>query len=126
MLTASQRAAFLQDSRRYVAAGWTQNAYVRSFAGAAVAIDSRSVRRVCAAGAVDRAGIANGLNYDEREQLRADLRAAIDDDQVQEHAGRHGRDDDLLLERWNDAPGRTRSQVLALYDAAIARLRQTP
>ena len=105
--------AVLDLARELIADGWTQGAYVRSGSGWAVPIDSRSVRRVCAAGALDRAGWALDVSFADRELVRAWLLTFLEIDGL----------DPCALERWNDEPGRTRDEVLALYDRALDRLR---
>lgn len=116
--------AVLELARELVGDGWTTGAYVRSSSGWAVPIDSRSVRRVCAAGALDRAGVALDVPLEERDLVRTYLVELIPLDEVHVISRPYADGGALLLERWNDTPGRTRDDVLALYDRALEHLRE--
>ena len=115
-MNAKLAVASFELARELVEHGWTQGAYVRSPAGWAVPIHARAVRRVCAAGAIDRVGWVLDLTLTEREELRA---LAISELGIGDETARNA----LALERWNDDPDRTKDDVLALYDRVLERAR---
>jgi len=92
--------------------GWTQHTMARSAAGAVTAFDIEATR-FCASGAVHRAVYdAFGCSKFGGRLIRAGLDELNRDVPAQD------------IVRWNDAPGRKCGEVLAVFDATVARLRQ--
>lgn len=92
----------LTEARRKVARGWSQGAFARSQAGEPVAILAPEACCFCAYGALY--AVAERRGYTAWQALGDVLGM---------------RKIDSIL-TWNDAPGRTQADVLALYDRAIA------
>jgi hypothetical protein len=95
----------LTNARALIAKGWTQGHYARMASGYPCHENSQRAVSWCLVGAVCRAG-------------EIYLRQALDAvEYLREIIG----DPDLpLIGNWNDAPGRTQEEVLALLDRAIA------
>lgn len=87
---------------------WCQAAFARGKSGRAVRPDSPNAVSFCLLGAFRR---VQGFGLPMEGAARRLLRAQIPADQQREEG-------DLGL--WNDAPGRTQAEVLALFDLAIA------
>ena len=85
---------------------WTQGAPARSAKGRRVPPSSPSAVCWCVAGAIERQGEVTGARMrDELGVLRAMSKAA-----------------QQIAWDWNDAPGRTHADVLALLDRVIERM----
>lgn len=91
----------LRQARALVAKGWTQDRYAADKWRHEVDFDSPSACRFCASGAIRRVSIGSPVTqaYDLMD------RAAGPD-----HAG---------FVAFNDYPGRTKAEVLAMFDRAI-------
>lgn len=90
-------------ARALIEKGWTQDAYARDADGAACSVNDDRATCFCMNGAVMRvAGI-----YRENDALMVftALGSAAGVTRYSHH--------------WNDAPGRTQAEVLALFDKAI-------
>lgn len=81
--------------------GWTQGAYARDAAGSACSIGANA-QCFCTLGALRLASDGD------RDLARAAAAALRD---------RHSM---VWIDDWNDTPGRTQAEVVALFDAAIA------
>lgn len=96
----------LIGARALVAAGWTQEVYATDEHGTNVDPLSSSACRFCCLGAIARvmeiADVGNG-------QLADDVPATVS---LEKAAGRN-------IPSFNDALGRTKEQVLAVFDQAI-------
>jgi hypothetical protein len=93
--------AVLTAARALVERGWTQGEYARHKNGRPIGPAEPNAVCWCATGAIMATG----------KSLAADLAVY--------HLG-DALGDSVL--RWNDTPGRTQAEVLALFDRAIARL----
>lgn len=89
----------LREARALIERGWTQGAFARNGSGHAVTYESGDASCFCVAGALLRA--TNGFSEFERAvaALHAVTRKAI--------------------HKWNDAPRRTKAEVVAALDKAI-------
>ena len=94
----------LVAARAKIAQGWCQGAYAKDAKGEATESLSPDAERWCSAGAITASTGAN--DFFAREAARDAFVKAID-------AGN--------LALWNDAPGRTQAEVLAVFDEAIRR-----
>lgn len=96
----------LRAGRARIERGWCQGAFARDANGHDVLSRSPRARAWCTSGAVE---------FDSRPMsagafaAHVALCAALPADWIEDGAA-----------SWNDAPGRTQAEVLALYDAAIA------
>ena len=90
--------AVLREARELLAKGWTQGVAVRQ---------NEDGRKFCLTGAI---GVCGG-SYDQKQRARTMLGLLVAP---------------LLIEAWNDVPGRTQEEVLALVDTAIANGTVTP
>lgn len=103
----TQLADDLAKARELVAAGWCQGNTAINATGAPVNASSPEVARVCAMGAMDRAG--DWANDPKRTSAMAEaLYGVLNNDSIVD---------------WNDAPERTQAEVLAAFDKAIAAAR---
>ena len=98
----------LRHARGLIEQGWTQGAFARDADGHGV--NHRNSRAVCfcGVGAIRRA--ADDLRMPRR--LTAAAWKVLDD---------VCPDQELLAMGWQDEPGRTQSEVLAMFDRAIER-----
>jgi hypothetical protein len=94
-------AVTLAEARKLIAQGWTQGAYKRVVNG---------VECWCISGAIDKAAPDDKPN----ELAFAALFHALGDDDLYLSSSSN-------LTGWNDAPGRTKEDVLALIDRAISK-----
>lgn len=95
----------LRAARALVAKEWTRRASARDSAGIACAANDEGARSWCMVGAL--AVVTHGaLEY---------ATEAVADVLGMERSADHRISD------WNDAPGRTQADVIAAFDAAIAR-----
>lgn len=100
----------LGTASRFVGRGWTQGAYCRGETGVASPMDSPRPYRVDLAWALARAAAISGLPPELLlEAVRAELAEPYRSDEM------YG------LERWNDHPLRSKTQVLFLL-ARVAEL----
>ena len=102
----TQTKTVLKRARAKIAQGWTQNAVARGAAGFPVLSFSRDARCWCAMGAV----LAVTSEGDGLQRLRAALPQSARTDNDAWH--------DVSV--FNDHPGRTQAEVLALFDRAIS------
>lgn len=108
----------LGEARLLLQRGWTQEAYCRLPDGSLIPPHSKmhgqAERRIayCLAGALDQAAARHLLDPDE-------LRALVEEEIAEP---RRSPEDPFTIERWNDAPGRTQADVLALLDGVLARV----
>lgn len=87
-------------------ARWTQGAFAKDVIGKQVAFDDPSAVCWCARGAMYVIGDRSGLATDGWRALRAAIQGSLDSD--------------LCVSSFNDS--HTHAEVLALFDATIARL----
>lgn len=92
----------LRRARERVAKGWCRRAYARDSAGAECDWDSPAVASVC---------LSRALGAPCDEHTSAAVNSAFDIVAAEAVSYVH---------RWNDAPGRTQAEVLALLDRVIA------
>lgn len=90
----------LRRARPLIAAGWTQYAFAKDDVGATVNSSSPNAVCWCSLGAIN-ASIEMTGEYDAAKNVLSRV------------AGEN-------IGVWNDAPGRTQAEVLALFDRAIA------
>ena len=106
----------LRKMRELLAKGWTQGAWARDGEGQDVFTDSETATCFCLAGASTRT--RSGV----QKLIPNALLRALDCVEP-DLAGRYDKSNDftvrLIIVRWNDRPGRTQSEVLALIDRAI-------
>ena len=101
----------LVQAMKMIRLGWTQGAFCRDAKGTAVTPGSPLVRRVDIAYALSRCALDNDLPEDDlRELVTAQL------------ARPYSRDSDFGLERWNDAPHRTRTEVIIVLERTLSGL----
>lgn len=94
----------LIGAREHIARGWTQGAMARDAEGLECGVREAVATCFCALGAIfAAAGSHNEPALPAADRLRAELR------------------DDIT--RWNDAPGRTQAEVLAVFDRVIEKAR---
>lgn len=98
----------LIKARAKVEEGWCQGAAARDKGGLAVAATSSDATRFCILGAINAARLDNGVS------VIGELYCALKCE-----AG------ESSLAGFNDAPGRTQEEVLALFDKAIARVEES-
>ncbi len=84
---------------------WTQGHMAETAKGSACRSESRHAARWCLLGAVTRSWAELDSDWQDEDELSIALRA---------YTGPDG------LIHWNDAPGRTHADVLALLDTVIA------
>jgi hypothetical protein len=94
-------AQVLTEARKLIAQGWTQGEYKRVING---------VECWCISGAMGQAS----PDYKPRDLAFAALFYALGDDDLYLSSSSN-------LTEWNDTPGRTQEEVLALIDRAIAK-----
>jgi TolB-like protein len=90
----------LTEARKLLEKGWTQNAYARNANGVAVDEENPNACSFCVRGALNRA----------HASLETHLLVGR---VVKERTG------GLWVHLWNDAPGRTREEVLAMIDEIL-------
>lgn len=117
-VTYERQRALLRGARKYLENGWTRGAFARDAAGAPVRSWSEYATCVCLIGALNRA-------YQERDW--GDSIGLLDSVFRRLHTANLGPSDELplaatLLAGWNDGEGRTKEEVIALVDRAIAEL----
>ena len=95
----------LTEARARIARGWTQGASARDVTGSVTRAWAEEAVCWCAMGAV----ACRDDDWTTAEPAWAALRAAVGGE--------------TWVSEWNDAPGRTQADVLALYDRAIERSR---
>jgi hypothetical protein len=92
-------AAYLREARQRIERGWCQGTWARTGDGAPTHSQDERANQWCALGALSCVGaLLNGDNF-----LHMALPAGW-----------------KLVGDFNDAPGRTKEDILALYDRAIA------
>lgn len=96
----------LKKARELIRAGWTQEVDARDVAGASVRFDSTTAACFCVAGGINRAA----------RDLGSPMLASAVYSQVMVTLG--GEEP----YEWNDQCGRTREEVLSLFDRTIQRL----
>ena len=102
----------LVDARRVIAEkGWCQGTIARDSKGECVYEDSAKAVSFCMVGAIQVAG-GKGFDTFSRPGIRARGRL------TQAITARYGA---MRIERFNDTEGRTKEEVLAVFDAAIKR-----
>jgi len=101
----NQTTELLIEGRARIARGWTQRVWARDAGGCAS--DGTAAEAVCWCAL----GALAGAEVDHISRAMAELGAALPE------GAHHGVDE------WNDAPGRTHEDVIALYDRAIERSR---
>ena len=106
-------AATLAEARKLIAQGWTQGALYDDDDGRGCYCLAGAVGTVDAASAKLTKGRVNFVFYSRSKSIAA-LSACLGG------RGRGAGAVDLVTE-WNDAPGRTQEDVLALIDRAIAK-----
>ena len=113
----------LKKARELVQAGWTQEQDACGSAGEKVAFSSPEAKCFCATGAISRAAYELG-GWSKTDETRIAAFTRSDDRHIAGLA--YG---ELTTElngeepyEWNDEDGRTREQVLALFDQVIQRL----
>lgn len=113
--------SFLLSVRAYVAAGWTQKAFARTADGERTGLATSTAASRDLIGAIhqtmndlDRATYAMCPEARDATHLLVRLTGIHEDFRL-----RHGSP----LIAWNDEPGRTREDVLALLDAALDEVR---
>lgn len=89
----------LREARALIEHGWTQSVYARDAYLRHVAIDSPKAVCFCLAGALRRVGLQPSVNYKS-----------------------YFKGEPGVLTTWNDAPERTKDEVLACLDNSIAAL----
>ena len=105
--------AVLKKAREKIEKGWTQLAYARRPDGTVVHSNHGDANCWCLSGAIDCA--YKELELDDRSTLSSGAYRAVYDTIVQENHV------DTIAE-WNDRPGRTVEQVLAVLDRTISDL----
>ena len=102
----------LKEARALVEKGWTQNAEARNKRGAECSKLDRHACAWCITGAMDAVSYKRFTlaSLDWQEAVRA-IRIAINRDVEY-----------TFLSDWNDAPGRKKEEVLAVFDKAIESL----
>ena len=110
MADPTQVSKALRAARELLAAGWCQEAIARTDTGVAVYDENKAATAFCLWGACCRAVSDMGLNYQKDLRLMDAIAFALD-----ETVG-------VCAVDWNDTPGRTQLEVLAVVDAIIARL----
>ena len=106
-------AATLAEARKLIAQGWTQGAFYDDEDGRGCYCLAGAVGTVDAASAKLTKGRVNFVFYSRSKSIAA-LSACL--------GGRGGGAGAVdLVTEWNDAPGRTQEDVLALIDRAIAK-----
>lgn len=88
--------------------GWTQGAFCRDKAGTAVSPGDPRVARVDLAYALSRSALEHGLPEDDLRQLV-----------TSQLAKPYSRDPHFGLERWNDEPFRTRTEVIIVLERTL-------
>ena len=132
--------AVLQHARAIVEAGWVQNRWVASRPAQPVPEPRRAAGPVATADAVPSACLVAAVALAVRDRdPRADLAVATgpalaavwdavrDDARFRPATGRAAPHEERVarmreLARWNDLPGRTRDDVVAVLDGAAARV----
>lgn len=94
----------LREARGYIERGWTQGAFARDGDGHKVAFEHPAAGCFCALGAIERAE-GGDTSYASGQRARFSLRAVIGSN---------------LIGEWNDAPERTKEEVLSAFSRAIA------
>ncbi len=103
-------------AREYVAGGWTQGAFARTVYGIACGEESPEATCFCTWGAVRRARNFTGFEDFKGRGAVTALWQIINEDRLP--------DDHESIPTWNDVPGRTQEQVLAVFDKAIIKQQQ--
>ncbi len=98
----------LVDARGLVQAGWTQGAYARNAAGKCTIPSDSDAVSFCALGALAKLVSRESWLF---TPARKALESALGTTAVSE---------------WNDEPGRTREEVLAVFDGAITSMSVEP
>lgn len=110
-LQKARREGALVSAMTLIRHGWTQGAFARDRAGTACAPDSPQVKRMDLACALSRAAIGHGLPED-------DLRPLV----LAQLGPPWWNDQDYGIERWNDKPYRTRTEVIIVLERTINAL----
>jgi len=108
-LVESSPPAALVDAMGWIRRGWTQGAYCRNKANTAVLTTSNDIARVDLAWALWRAARDRGVS----EEL---LRRLVQEELPPAYQDCWG------LERWNDKPGRTRTEIMLVLERTLSRL----
>lgn len=98
-------AEFLRCAKRLVRKGWAQGRYAQSKSGRQVDVMSRSATKFCMIGAMLRCDGDAFMPSPLYMQARRTMAKVVPHSDVA---------------RYNDAAGRKKSEVLAMYDTAIA------
>jgi hypothetical protein len=102
MTTPKTHLEILRGARDLVAAGWTQGAFGRTHSGMPMGYAGANIANYCALGALFRAGSGSGPLPTKLAEI----------------AVRNQVNGSLVI--FNDTPGRTQAEVVAVYDKAIA------
>lgn len=109
--------AHLAAARARIVQGWCQKAVARNAAGVSVEVNAVDAVSWCIYGALAKADHDVGDHYHHHSvDLMREAHAALDPQDG------HAR----LLGLWNDARGRTKEEVLTVFDNAIALAPQQP
>ena len=100
----------LTEARALIEKGWTQGKLAKNVWGHQVRYDDPDACAFCSLGALRKA--VHKINPDLYPKLRHQLALAIGEDPS---AG----SEYYQVVRFNDAPGRTQAEVLAMFDKAI-------
>ena len=103
--------------------GWTQHAAARDSAGAAVEPTSSAAAAYSAAGAIVASSPAVANDPDQRRSARIDAIAALYRS-IPELAPHDRRAVVTAVHDWQDAPARSRAEVVAAMHRAAAQLRE--
>jgi len=111
----------LTEARARIARGWTQGANARDASGCVADDWSAAAVCWCAMGALAVSGYPRRPSGGALSRAVAELAASLPVDTGRDAIGIGARA--MVLAGWNDAPLRTREDVLELYDRAIERSR---
>lgn len=101
MLSTNERIfSDLTEARKLLEKGWTKNAYARNANGVSVEEDNPNACSFCVRGALNRAYASLETHLLVGRVVKA-------------------RTGGLWLHLWNDAPGRTQGEVLAMIDEVL-------
>ena len=105
-------ATLLKHARKLINKGWCQRALARDAFGRHCDVEAKDATSYCILGALYAANLNFGGNYDTCETSLSTLSIILD----RENKGSYG------LSGYNDATGRTKKEILSLFDQAITEL----
>ena len=97
----------LLEAKGAIAQGWCQKAIARTECGIPTTVDSRRAVEWCAVGAIRK----TVRHFGEHRRVRLEL----------DSMGALGEIVGDNISRWNDEPGRTQDEVVAVFNKAIER-----